>query len=94
MRAAERTAARRPPGTFLGCFSLVLAVRAVMVLLPGLVPMVLVAFVIGLASGPLNPLITATVQEVAPEQLRGRAFGTFSTLGYAAAPFGPCPPAG
>jgi MFS family permease len=74
--------------TFLGCFGLVLAMRAVMVALPGLVPMIQVAFAIGLASGPLNPIITTVVQDAVPERLRGRAFGAFSTMAYAAAPFG------
>jgi MFS family permease len=44
--------------------------------------------VLGLAIGPLNPLIQTVVQERTPPALRGRVFGLLLASGLAAAPLG------
>ena len=43
---------------------------------------------IGLASGPLNPIIAVTVQRFIPSQQQGRVWGAFGSFAFAAAPLG------
>jgi MFS family permease len=74
--------------TFVGCFGLVAFARVVMVGLPGLWTVLLLSFLIGVASGPLNPLITTLVQRVTPAELLGRVFGAVMATAFAAAPLG------
>lgn len=57
-------------------------------LLPPL-PFLILAFVLlGLAAGPLNPIIMTVVQERVPAELRGRVFGTMTAGAYLAVPLG------
>jgi MFS family permease len=50
---------------------------------------IMLAFgMIGLASGPLNPIILTVVQERVPAQMRGRVFGTMTAGAYLAVPLG------
>jgi MFS family permease len=62
--------------------------RATMVLLPDVAVMAVLAFVIGLAAGPLNPLLATVMQEQVPEELRGRVFGLTSAVVFASVPLG------
>ena len=51
--------------------------------------MALVALaIVGLASGPVNPLIFTIVAELVPTQLRGRVFGAVRALAWASIPLG------
>ncbi|HEX8745739.1 MAG TPA: MFS transporter [Pyrinomonadaceae bacterium] len=43
---------------------------------------------LGLASGPLNPIIMTVVQERVPAEMRGRVFGTMTAGAYLAVPLG------
>ncbi|HKS29960.1 MAG TPA: MFS transporter [Pyrinomonadaceae bacterium] len=43
---------------------------------------------LGLASGPLNPIIMTVVQERVPADMRGRVFGTMTAGAYLAVPLG------
>lgn len=50
--------------------------------------MVVSAFLAGLFSGPINPLLVTVRLERIPKELRGRVFATFSGLAGAATPLG------
>lgn len=85
---ASRGPLRHRYATFVGCFAVVAALRVVMVLLPGVPLMAVLAFLVGLASGPLNPLLTTVMQERVPEALHGRVFGLTGAAAFAAVPVG------
>ncbi|WP_051871708.1 MFS transporter [Streptomyces sclerotialus] len=74
--------------TFVGCFGLVCLARLCMIAQPGLWLMLLVSFAIGLASGPINPLVTGVVTAVTPESLLGRVWGAVMAMAFAVAPLG------
>jgi MFS family permease len=59
-----------------------------MTALPGWQVMAVVTFCIGLASGPLNPIVFTVMQERVPVHLRGRVVGLTNTLAFSAAPLG------
>ncbi|MFD7134301.1 MFS transporter [Streptomyces sp. NPDC059894] len=85
---ASRRLLRNRWATFVGCFALICVARLVMVLEPGLWPMLLVTFAIGLASGPINPLVTGVVERATPERMLGRIWGAVMAMAFAAAPIG------
>ncbi|WP_433113693.1 MFS transporter [Micromonospora sp. CA-246542] len=85
---ASRTLLKDRYVTFVGCFAVVAAARIAMTFLPNLWIMIVLMFVVGLASGPLNPLITTVIQERTPEQVLGRVFGAVMALAFVAAPVG------
>jgi MFS family permease len=60
----------------------------VFALLPPLPFLVLAFVLLGLAAGPLNPIIMTVVQERVPAELRGRVFGTMTAGAYLAVPLG------
>ncbi|MGI5479414.1 MFS transporter [Streptomyces lavendofoliae] len=74
--------------TLLGCFAVVAALRLLLVLQPNLVGTVAICFLIGLAGGPLNPMLSTVMLERVPEELRGRVFGLSGALAMGAAPLG------
>ena len=55
-------------------------------LLPPLPVMVVAAFVLGLAWGPMNPLLTTIVQHRVDPDVQGRVFGVQLSIFYAAPP--------
>lgn len=55
-------------------------------LLPPLPIMVIAAFVLGLAWGPMNPLLTTIVQRRVDPDVQGRVFGVQLSIFYAAPP--------
>lgn len=55
-------------------------------LLPPIPIMVIAAFVLGLAWGPMNPLLTTIVQRRVPPDVQGRVFGVQLSIFYAAPP--------
>ncbi len=74
--------------TFLGCFAFVPTGYLALATLPSL-PAALVALaVMGLAAGPINPLLFTVMTEVVPTQLRGRAFGAIRAGAWASIPLG------
>lgn len=74
--------------TFVGSFILMGLPYWVLALQPPL-PIVLASAVfIGLAAGPLNPIIGTLAQERVPAELRGRVFGALTAGSYIAMPFG------
>ena len=74
--------------TFLSCFAAVALLRTAMVALPDFTIMAALAFLIGLAAGPLNPLLSTVMAERVPLEMRGRVFGLTNSLAFAAVPFG------
>ncbi len=74
--------------TFISCLALLTTTRLALASLPGLVGASCLLFALGLASGPVNPIINTVVQGITPEALRGRVFGAISSVAYAAAPLG------
>ncbi|MFD4788917.1 MFS transporter [Streptomyces sp. NPDC058459] len=85
---ASRRLLRNRWATFVGCFALICVARLVMALEAGLWPMLLVTFAIGLASGPINPLVTGVVERVTPANMLGRIWGAVMAMAFAAAPIG------
>jgi len=73
-------------------FSLALAGQSlpiwVLVFAPPLATSVAALALIGLVSGPINPLIFTMIQERTPEELLGRVTGATAALAMAAAPLG------
>ena len=60
----------------------------VMALLPPFPLLLLAGFVVGLAYGPINPLVNLAIQTRAPEHARGRVTGLLNSTGDAAGPAG------
>jgi MFS family permease len=74
--------------TFLCCFAVLPLIYLVMATLPTL-PVALAALVVvGLAAGPINPLIYTIVAEIVPAELRGRVFGAVRAGAWASIPLG------
>jgi MFS family permease len=74
--------------TFLYCFASIPLIYLVLATLPTL-PVALVALaVVGLAAGPINPLIFTIVAEIVPVHLRGRVFGAVRAGAWASIPLG------
>jgi MFS family permease len=74
--------------TFVGAFACIALMRAVLALRPDVVGAAVVLFLLGLAAGPLNPLITTVLQESTEPSVQGRVFGVLLALAFVAAPFG------
>ena len=60
----------------------------VMALLPPFPILLLAGLVVGLAYGPINPLVNLAIQTRAPEHARGRVTGLLNSTGDAAGPAG------
>ena len=61
---------------------------AVFLLHPGVVAIMAVFLVVGIATGPINPLMVTIRHERSPEAIRGRVFSTYSAVAMAAQPLG------
>lgn len=72
--------------TMLGCFAVIGLLRLSMAATPPPVVMVVVCLALGLATGPLNPLLTTVTLEHVPEHARGRVFGLGTAVGLSGAP--------
>lgn len=57
-------------------------------LLPPVGVMLALAFAVGVAAGPINPVAAVIMQERTPERLRGRVIGSYTSLALAAGPLG------
>ncbi|WP_232662843.1 MFS transporter [Pseudonocardia sp. TRM90224] len=56
--------------------------------LPTVPVMLALAFVAGVVSGPVNPVVAVIMQERTPERLRGRVIGSYTSVAVAAGPLG------
>lgn len=74
--------------TLVCCFAALPVIYLTMATLPTL-PVALVALAaVGLAAGPLNPLLFTVTAEIVPAELRGRVFGAVRGGAWAAIPLG------
>ncbi len=74
--------------TFVGCFAVFPLMYLVIATTPSL-PVALVALaIVGLAAGPVNPIIFTVTAERVPTHLRGRVFGAVRAGAWASIPLG------
>ena len=57
-------------------------------LFPGLVVVILIAALVGLGTGPTNPIIAAVLLEQVPPEMRGRVLGVVKAIAWMAVPLG------
>jgi MFS family permease len=74
--------------TFVCCFALFPVSYLVMATAPTLPVALAVLVIVGLASGPVNPLIFTMASEIVPVHLRGRVFGAVRAGAWASIPLG------
>ncbi|MFD8817672.1 MFS transporter [Streptomyces sp. NPDC059627] len=74
--------------TLFGCFAVVAVLRAMLAFEPGAVGVTAICFLVGVAGGPLNPMLSTIMLERVPEQLRGRVFGLTGAMALTSAPLG------
>ncbi|MEU6073935.1 MFS transporter [Micromonospora sp. NPDC047074] len=74
--------------TLLGCFTAIGLLRLVLAIVPHSAVAVGVCLLLGLAAGPLNPVLSAVMMERVPEDLQGRVFGLTGAVAMSAAPLG------
>lgn len=77
---------RRP--TFIACFFVIGLVGLVVASAPSYPIVVASMLVMGLAAGPLNPILMSIRQERVPAQYRARVFGTTTAIAFIAIPLG------
>ncbi|MCB1003579.1 MAG: MFS transporter [Acidimicrobiales bacterium] len=73
---------------FRGALLLTASFIVVLALLPPFPVMLAASFVIGLAYGPIGPLVNLAMQARSPEHMRGRIVGIVTSTEYAAGPLG------
>lgn len=73
---------------FIGSLLVIALSRAALIAEPGPAGLAVLSCIVGLASGPLNPIITVLVQNSVPEDALGRAFGALIGIAFAAIPLG------
>lgn len=74
---------------YLSAWILVALPQLIMAQLPPLPAMIGLAVLLGLGSGPLNPIIETVLQERVPADMRGRVFGMTVSMAWMAMPLGP-----
>jgi MFS family permease len=74
--------------TFVCCFAVIPLVYFVLATLPPLPAALAAMAIVGLAAGPINPLIFTVATEVVPAHMRGRVFGTVRAAAWASIPLG------
>jgi MFS family permease len=74
--------------TFVTCFAALPLMYLILATLPSLPVAVVALGLVGLAAGPLNPLIFTVTAELVPVELRGRVFGAVRAGAWAAIPLG------
>lgn len=84
--ALSRRLPRR--ATFLAAFLVLGLPYWLLSLLPSLPVSALVMLAVGIAAGPINPIISTIMQERVPAALRGRIFGTTTAVAMIATPVG------
>ncbi|MDQ7994051.1 MAG: MFS transporter [Propionicimonas sp.] len=73
---------------FRGAFLVTATLVLVLAFMPPIAVMVVVAFFIGVAYGPVGPILNLAMQTRSPEHMRGRVVGIISSAEYAAGPVG------
>ncbi|KOV97335.1 MFS transporter [Streptomyces sp. NRRL B-3648] len=74
--------------TLFGCFAVVAVLRMALYLQPGTIGVTVICFLVGVAGGPLNPMLSTVMLERVPEHLRGRVFGLTGAMALTSAPLG------
>ncbi|MGA7669420.1 MAG: MFS transporter [Nitrolancea sp.] len=74
--------------TFVSAFLLSMIPAWVLVMTPRLAITIAALVVIGIASGPINPLLMTVFQERTPANMRGRLFGMITAIAWVAMPVG------
>jgi predicted MFS family arabinose efflux permease len=74
--------------TLLGCFLVIGALRLALGGEPAAVLSIAISFLLGLAAGPLNPVLSTVMIEKVPQALFGRVFALTSAVAMSAAPIG------
>ncbi|MGW7362884.1 MFS transporter [Streptomyces sp. NPDC054841] len=74
--------------TLLGCFAVIGVLRLCVAAEPGPLLMMLISFGLGLAAGPLNPVLMTVMFERVPAELTGRIFALSGAAAMSAAPLG------
>ena len=82
---APRLSRRR---TFIACFVVVGLTFVLLAMAPPFPLAVAAMLVMGLAGGPLNPILMSVRQERVPIPSRARVFGTTTAIAFVAIPFG------
>jgi MFS family permease len=77
---------RRP--VFAGAFLLVALPFAILATTPPLPLALLATLIMGVAAGPINPILMTVGQERVPPELRGRVFGAVRSVAWSAMPLG------
>lgn len=72
--------------TMLGCFVVIGVLRLSIAATPPPAVLIGICLLLGLAAGPLNPLLTTVTLEHVPEEARGRVFGLGSAVALSGAP--------
>lgn len=73
---------------FRGALLVTASLIAVLALLPSFPVMILASLGIGLAYGPVGPVVNLAMQSRSPQQMRGRVTGIITSTEYAAGPIG------
>ncbi len=73
---------------FVGAFILTLIPAWILTMTPNLVVTTASLVGVGMASGPLNPMLMTIFQERTPSEMRGRLFGISSAIAWIAMPLG------
>ncbi|MGC4189888.1 MAG: MFS transporter [Thermomicrobiales bacterium] len=74
--------------TFAIAFTLASLPYFVFAMAPSFPVLLVASFAMGLAGGPINPILMTVRQERVPERIRARVFGTFTALAWCAIPLG------
>jgi len=78
----------RRSAVFRGALLLTATFIVVLAVLPPFPVMIAASFLIGLAYGPIGPLVNLAMQARSPEHMRGRIVGIITSTEYAAGPLG------
>jgi MFS family permease len=73
---------------FIGCLIVIALSRVALIANLGIVWLASLSFLVGVASGPFNPIITILVQNSVPAEALGRTFGALIGIAFAAIPLG------
>ncbi len=74
--------------TFLSAFLLSMIPAWALVMTPRIAITIAALVIIGIASGPINPLLMTIFQERTPASMRGRLFGMITAISWVAMPVG------
>ena len=74
--------------TFVSAFVLAMIPAWILTMTPNLIITTVTLVAIGLASGPINPLLMTIFQERTPAEMRGRLFGVIMAITWVAMPLG------